>query len=204
MEIEVWKDIPDYDGLYQVSNFGNVKSLDRFIKARGNGVRFLMSKKLNKCISSEGYYYVSLSKFNRNKRFKVHQLVAICFLDHTPCNHKLVIDHIDCNKLNNKLSNIQIVTNRYNCSKDRKSNNSKYIGVSWHSIGKKYVSYLKYGGKNRNLGLFLLEEDAGNAYNFVLNNLPNDGVYTHDLNNNQWKELLSDIGYYDFIKKVNQ
>ena len=98
--IENWKDIPDYNGKYQVSDLGNVRSIDRMVRGR-YGLIKLKGRVLKKGISSNGYYTVNLSVNDKNKTFLVHQLVAIVFLNHKPNGHKLVIDHIDNNKLNN-------------------------------------------------------------------------------------------------------
>lgn len=92
MENEIWKDIPGYDGYYQVSNFGRVKSLRKVLKA---GLR-------------KGYLYISL----RNKKFNIHRLVAIAFIPN-PGNLPET-DHIDGNPLNNNVDNLRWVTRQQN------------------------------------------------------------------------------------------
>lgn len=110
---EIWKDIPNYVGLYQVSNLGNVKSL--------NYNKTKKSKLLTNSLDSNGYLRVGLSNNKALKTIRVHQLVAMSFLDYVR-NGKLdvVVDHIDNNKLNNNINNLQLLSNRHNCVKDRK------------------------------------------------------------------------------------
>lgn len=98
-EIEIWKDIPGYEGLYQCSNFGRIKSLSRWLRCK-NGFRKSKEKIMNICKDKIGYCYLDLGK--RNKKL-VHRLVAITFIDNTenkPCvNHKngIKFDNMACN-----------------------------------------------------------------------------------------------------------
>lgn len=96
---EIWKAIKGYEGLYQVSNLGRVKSLYRCI---------ILSPK----ISNSGYYVVTLSLNGETKMFLIHRLVAQNFLEN-PDNLSCV-NHKDQNKLNNCVSNLEWCDNRYN------------------------------------------------------------------------------------------
>lgn len=158
---EVFKDIPGYEGIYQVSNLGRVKSLAREIKRKG--ISFCKEKML-KPGKNARYLFVVLSNGNIVKIKKVHQLVAMAFLGHKPDGtHKLVVDHINNNPLDNRLENLQIVTQRKNLSKDKKGL-SKYTGVSWHKSSKKWISKIRINGKNIHLGLFNTELEASETY----------------------------------------
>lgn len=162
---EVWKDIFRYEKLYQISNFGEVKSLSREI-TKGNINYVTKDKILKQSVDSGGYHYVNLSDYKKQKTFRIHQLVAIAFLNHTPDKHKgLVIDHIDNNKLNNMTTNLQLITNKKNTSKDRKNKTSKYTGVSWHKQSNKWLAQFKENGKVNYLGTFESEEEARDVYN---------------------------------------
>lgn len=152
MQKEIWKDIPNYDGKYQVSNLGRVKS---FCKSKET----LKTNYLDKT----GYYVVSICKNNKSTPTKVHQLVAICFHNHIPCGFKLVVDHINGDKLDNRVENLQIVTNRYNTSKDKKGT-SKYTGVCWDKSIKRWKASIKINGKSQHLGSFKSEYEAHLAY----------------------------------------
>ena len=165
MEIEIWKDVPEYEGLYQVSNFGNVKSLQKNIKMPNGGIR-IQSEKILKPFSSTGYLEVELCKKGKGKYFKVHKLVAITYLNHIPCGHKITVDHIDHNKKNNTLNNLQLLTNRENVKRsiDKTKTTSKHIGVSFDKKNKKWVSQIYLNKKNIFLGRFKNEYDAHLAY----------------------------------------
>ena len=108
--MEVWRDIQGYEGLYQVSNKGRVKSVERY-DSLGRAVkeRILYQHKEKK-----GYMRVSLSKFGIQSYFKVHRLVANAFIE----NHDKLpqINHIDEDKCNNTVSNLEWCTNQYNSS----------------------------------------------------------------------------------------
>ena len=149
---EVFKDIPNYNN-YQISDLGNVKSLKRNII-------------LKPSINSVGYYVVNLGKGNSKK---IHQLMAIVFLNHKPCGHKIVVDHIDNDKLNNSVDNLQTITHRENLKKDRKNDSSKFLGVSWNSKGKKWIARVYFEGSNVYLGGFDCELKAAAAVEIFLN-----------------------------------
>ena len=107
---EIYKDIYGYEGLYQISSLGGVRSLDRkvhwkdtFIKSEG--------VKLKPYLTGKGYLTVRLYKNKTKKDFVVHKLVAITFLNHKPNGMKIVVDHIDNNKLNNNVKNLQLISN---------------------------------------------------------------------------------------------
>lgn len=103
----IWKDIPGYEGLYQVDQCGEVKSLEkRWITGRGNGRPHVQKEKIIKpFLSKFGYLRAVLWKQCNYKKFHVHTLVALTFIPN-PKNKKQV-NHIDGNKLNNLVSNLE-------------------------------------------------------------------------------------------------
>jgi hypothetical protein len=170
---EIWKDIPGYEGLYQVSNLGRVKSLPKeWITGKG-GKGSHNGKILSKCLNKEGYELVRLYLNSKGKSISVHQLVAMAFLGHEPCAYKFVIDHIDDNKSNNRLDNLQVVTNRYNTRKTQGKYSSKYKGVCWNKRASKWQSAIRINGKKKHLGLFDCELEAHHAYQKALKDLVN-------------------------------
>lgn len=164
MQNEIWKDIPNYEGLYQVSNIGRIKSLTRYVNHNYGGLRIVKERirKLNH--NSSGYLCVMLNKKGFKVNIAVHILEVIAFLNHNPKGNKIVINHIDFNILNNKLSNLEIVTNRENTNKKHLKSSSKYTGVSWYKKYNKWVSKINYGGKQYHLGYFINEYAAHLAY----------------------------------------
>lgn len=167
---EIFKTILNYPD-YEISNFGRVKSLERKVSHKIYGSMYVKEKILKNNIGTTGYYFVILRDRKGNKKtIKVHQLVAIAFLGHIPNGHKLVVDHIDNDKLNNNLSNLQIITNRQNSTKENKGS-SKYAGVSFVKSTRKWYACICVNGKNKNLGNYINEYDAHIAYQLALSKL---------------------------------
>lgn len=104
---EIWKDIQGYEGFYQVSNLGRVKSLDRIVR-NNSGFFVRKGKILKPQENSRKYLRVELKVKNNSKRFFVHRLVAKHFI-HKPQGYNIV-NHLDCNPHNNKASNLEWTT----------------------------------------------------------------------------------------------
>ena len=165
---EEFRNISGYEGYYQVSNIGRVRSLERRVPFR-NGFRHLKERILKQTKDSNGYNVVGLNKYGACSVFMVHQLVAIAFLNHKPCGHKVVVDHIDNNPLNNRLDNLQLISQRENSSKDKIGYTSRFIGVSKHRG--KWRASIHFKGKMNHIGYFDSEYDAHLAYKNKLVNL---------------------------------
>ncbi len=167
--MEVWKPVKDYENYYEVSNLGRVKSVNRIGLLR-NGIHPVIykGKILKSCKDKFGYLIVSLSKNNIKKTFKIHHLVTLQFLNHKKCGFKLVVDHINGNKENNNLNNLQIISQRANTSK--KITKSKYgTGVTYDKRCNRYISRIHINGIREYLGSFKTEIEANNAYINKLN-----------------------------------
>ena len=109
---EIWKDIQGYEGLYQISNLGRVKSLERII-ITNNGITKKISEKILKpYLKGNGYYNIVLRKDSKTKCYFVHRLVAKEFIPN-PDNLPQV-NHKDENKLNNNVDNLEWCTSKYN------------------------------------------------------------------------------------------
>lgn len=162
---EIWKDIPNYEGYYQVSSFGRVKSLLRRVRSKNNSYKFLPSKFKKQTIDNDGYLTVNLCINGKSKIRRTHQLVAVCFLNHKISGCIIVVDHINNIKTDNRVENLQLITNRENSSKDKKGYTSNYIGVSWSKPNSKWVAKISVNRKLIYLGYFDSEVEASNKYN---------------------------------------
>ena len=130
-----WKDIPGYEGLYQVSNLGEIKSLNY----RNTGKEKIIKPRKNK----GGYLRVVLCKNGKQKDFLVHRLVAIAFIpNHNNYNQ---VNHKDENPSNNNVNNLEWCTSKYNSNY---GNRNKKLSES-HK-GKKYPMCGLKGEKNPN------------------------------------------------------
>lgn len=166
---EYWKDIDNYEGYYKISNLGRVKSLERQIKTSNDYYRTISGKILNPSLNGEGYQQVTLSVDGVKTNNMVHHLVAKAFLNHSTKGNSIVIDHMNDNPTDNRVSNLNIVTNRENLS--RMGGTSKYVGVNWDKRTKKWRSQINIDGKGYHIGLFIDEIEAANAYQKVLNDI---------------------------------
>jgi hypothetical protein len=111
--MEIWKDIIGYEGLYQISNHGNCRSIDK------NKIKSMSLR-----LRGKGYYCYGLTKDKKRLSHSVHRLVAIAFLDNP--NNKPQVNHKDCNKLNNHFSNLEWCDNSEN-QKHAFNNGLNYI-----------------------------------------------------------------------------
>ena len=108
LETEIWKDIKGFEGLYQVSNYGRIKSLNR-LYARGNKQK---EKILKLTINPRGYYQIGLRKQSIVKWYLVHRLVYEAFNGTIP--EGLQVNHINEVKTDNRLSNLNLMTHKEN------------------------------------------------------------------------------------------
>lgn len=111
---EVWKDIKDYEGLYQVSNLGRVKSLPRKRVTPTKGTYYSAEKILKPDITGHGYLQVTLCRDSKLKKCLIHRLVAQTFIPNL--NDYPEVNHKDENKINNVLENLEWCTSKYNAN----------------------------------------------------------------------------------------
>lgn len=102
---EIWKDVSGYEGYYQVSNLGRVRSLPRRVNAAYSATKLMSGKLLKPRYCKNGYYYVCLYGLGIQKNITVHSLVANAFLGDRP--NGLDVNHIDGDKSNNSCTNLE-------------------------------------------------------------------------------------------------
>ena len=112
--MEIWKDILGHEGVYQISNQGRVKSLERKQTDSKGRVVHYKEKMLKPRPNSNGYLRVTLKTNGASERWFVHRLVAIHFVQNTNPTIYTVVNHLDSNYLNNRYDNLEWTTVRGN------------------------------------------------------------------------------------------
>lgn len=190
-EKEEWRPVVGYEGLYEVSSFGSLKSLSRNVPYI-NTTKYIKGVTIKQSPNGYGYFSCSLCVNGIATCRQVHQLVAESFLGHVPSRDLLVVDHVNGNRTDNRAINLRIVTTRENTStcfrKNRNKYTSKYVGVNWHKGHGKWQSRITYSKKSYNLGFYDIEEDASNIYELALSHILDNSFYA----------------YWDSIKKVRR
>ena len=166
ISMEIWKDIKGYEGHYQVSNLGRVKSLDikyytNLKQGRTECVRKGMILK-----NQQGPKYLQVGL--KRKTHTIHKLVMMAFIGDKPDG--LVIDHKDNNPLNNNLDNLAYTTYQINNTKDRTFTTTKERGVHFCKTKNKWVCRITVNKKRKYLGTFLTEQEAIKIINEYDNN----------------------------------
>jgi len=156
---ELWKDIKDFEGFYQISNLGIIKSLSRTANTY-YGSRHVRERVLKQNPDKDGYLTVCFSKNNKIKKIKIHRLVATYFVDNP--NKLPQVDHIDENKTNNADSNLRWVVNLQNTNNYHSKNGTKKYGI--HLSSGRWRSRIKKDGKSISLGFFTDKEEAYQAF----------------------------------------
>ena len=166
LESEEFRDIEGYEDYYQVSNLGRVKSLERWIDNGRGGLYHLKERMLKLYKDSKGYYRIGLYINGVQKKVSVHSLVFDAFSGVKRNNPNKNIDHIDNNKLNNRIDNLQYILIRDNVAKGamQHKKTSKYTGVFWDKKSKKWKSHITFKGKRKSLGYYDSEIDAAQTY----------------------------------------
>ena len=153
---ETWKDIPGFDN-YQASSIGRIRKICK-------GIPEL--RKIH--MGNKGYCTVNIYNNGKNTVKTVHRLVLKAFKGESD----LHCDHINMIKSDNRLENLEYVTQRENNARRHNSekSTSEYLGVSKSKRGGKWVAFIGFEGRNINLGSFNNEKEASNRYQYALAN----------------------------------
>ncbi len=174
--VEIFKDIPWYEGLYQVSNLGNVKSLNSWRR------RKWMQKILKSSLNNKWYCYIVLCKDWKQKHFLIHRLVAITFLD--KIDLKILVNHKDWIKLNNNLENLEFCDYK---------DNALHSWVNWLSIYTEKARKNNWLKTNRNPSIWkfwILNKSSKKVDQY---DLEWNFIKTWDSMSNIWRELSLNI-----------
>lgn len=123
-----WKSVPKYEGMYEASIYGEIRSLDRYVQCKGGGKRLVRGFITRTFTNKFGYKRVVLFKNSKQHKFQLHRVIAMTFLDN-PCN-KPEVNHRNGNKLDNNIKNLEWVTRKENTD---------------HAVE---TGLIKYGGEN--------------------------------------------------------
>ena len=176
--MELWKSIQGYEGLYEVSNLGNVRSLDRKVNQANGTIGNYKGKILKGETDNRGYKRVRLSKNNKAKKFQVHRLVALAFIPNI--ENKPFVNHIDENTSNNNVNNLEWVTGCENmrhgtiqkrlsdmkkkkiiCLTDNKKFDSVNEASEYYGIPRRSISNVLSGTRNRVYGKEFAYDERG-------------------------------------------
>lgn len=175
--MEIWKSIPNYEGAYEVSNLGNVRSLAREVPCR-NGTRISPARILNKQCNGRGYHHVRLSFKGVVKIHTVHQLVAVCFIEDFVKGTE--VNHIDGNKQNNAVINLEKSNPSHNqihavrIGLTSKQGISKFLNVSYaksRTSKKKWIGSIRHQGKCLGWKAFETELEAAKHVDSLLDSI---------------------------------
>lgn len=157
---------------FELIDYFNIPKLPKYKISKSGKIKSFKRKNpiLIKDCDRKGYRAVTLIVRGERKTFSVHRLMAITFLGLDP-DSELVVDHINGNKSDNRLENLQVLENRENISKGYKykDTTSNYTGV--YKNGNNWQSMIYINGRNINLGIFETEVEAHNKYKQELNKL---------------------------------
>lgn len=161
--MENWKDIPGYEGSYQASDQGNIRSIDRVITRPSNG----RSSRIKGCVlhalmsSTTGYMHVVLKNLGKQKGFNIQRLVLMALVGES----KLDANHINGCRQDNRLENLEWVTRRENVHHGFKRRNLNVAGVSKTNTG--WAARICIEGKPVYLGGYKTRELATERYTLV-------------------------------------
>jgi hypothetical protein len=155
--MEQFRSIKSYEEFYEISNLGRVKS---YHNCRGKGTIFLKP-----CLNNSGYMKYVLKKYGRQKNHYIHLLVWDAFGDKPRNGRIIIIDHIDENKLNNNINNLQAIDRRLNIHKSYIHRNWELPqGYYFDKEKNKYRAIININGKVKTIGYYESKDDAHKSY----------------------------------------
>ena len=141
---EIWRPVVGYEGLYEVSSYGRVRSLDRYVKGKGESYWLRKGRVLSPIKDTNGYLLINLCCNGKPKTINVHRLVAQAFIPNP--DNLLEVNHIDEDKINNRADNLEWCSRKYNINygsrnirrRDTLIKNGSWTGLSRDEYKKNY------------------------------------------------------------------
>lgn len=163
---EIWKPIKGYEGIYDISNYGRVKSLKRKTNNQTGKEDLILVAHLDK----DKYPTTVISKNGKSKTYRIHRLVWEAFGEGDRDGMNIQIDHIDNDRSNPRIDNLQLLDHRANTCKARQRNRKTDlpIGVYLADRGKPYKVSITQNGVRKYLGRYNSPEEAGEVYQKAL------------------------------------
>ena len=164
-----------YNGIetnIEVTKCGMARRIEVKWKKKKRQIGIIDFNKIKK--HTQGYIPICINVLNiGTKKILLHQLIGSTFLNYNIGNRKIVIDHIDNNKTNNNINNLQIITQRQNISKERNTKLGKHTGINFDKSRNKYRPIIQINGKIIYLGSYDCIDKASEAYQRKLLELTN-------------------------------
>jgi len=169
---EQWLPVIEYEGVYEVSDLGRIKSIERYV-LKIDTPKLIKSRILKQFLGKRGYLSVNFSLLGITKTNMVHKLVSMSFHKHKPCGYEIVINHKNFIRTDNRKLNLEETTQRENANMKHLKSTSKYTGVHYDKKQKKWISIIVINGKNKFLGSFKDELEASTYYENALISIKN-------------------------------
>jgi len=171
--IEQWKSVVGYEGLYEVSDLGNIRSVERIMFDKNGRRHLLQGKPISQSNDGSGYMKFLASKDNRKKCLKVHKVVVHAFLG---LKDGYIVNHMDGYKSNNALSNLEYVTVRENVTHGIGYKKTR-TGAHFHKKIGKWISRCSYNNIKVHLGYYDTEDEAADVYQRFLKSINQENRY---------------------------
>lgn len=161
---EEWRAIPGYEGYYEASSLGRIKSLRRVIARRDGYAQPVAEKILAQKVMNKSYRGVALLKDRKQTTFLVHRLVMQAFEA-----YEGPVDHVDRCGANNAISNLRRASLSQNQANQgmRRNNTSGFKGVTWDRRANRWMAQISVANKRQFLGYFKVPEEAARKYDSV-------------------------------------
>ena len=177
--MEVWKEIKDYEGVYEVSSYGRIRSLDHIVPCKAGSTRLVKGKVKLLCVNRKGYQITTLCKQNKMFTLTVHQAVAQAFIPDFIKGTEL--NHMDGNKINNFATNLEVSNSSHNQLHAVRTGLKPSMGISqYHNVSyvsnpraiSRWAASIRHEGKSSyGWKTFKTEEEAAKHVDFLLDSI---------------------------------